>query len=471
MTAANPLDLDQQRRARAAAQQASRPQLTNPAGEPELERIGLGWQWKPRKDLTMKITRLKEASGEFTGELTVLCPDAGTVNGVIEWGRFNLMSAQTRGSLAKRLNNRVEGDWDQYLDLFSRSVVNRERVGEKIQRTDPSARPQPLRYLYEPMLPIGMSTLLYGSGGTGKSTVAAAVAVSVETGAGVFPGWRKPVTCPVLILDWEADKWVWQDRVNAIAAGIGITPPVIRYRSCRRRIVDDAEAIADAVIEEGIGLVIVDAVNQAFGVSGHEHSDPAEVAIRAFSTIREIVRTASPDQLDATEVTWLLIDHSTGADLQEGGATPMKSYGSVAKQWLARQQFYLATEKEASETRQELVMTQTKANYAWKMRPLPMVIERVNGSIKFGFGANITAPELEAQLTLGQRIIQTLKEGGLPQDRIRVLLDMDKRRNDQMKVATTITRMLTRGDLTRLPDGRIGIAEKHDQPEFDNEKI
>lgn len=471
MSAVNPVDLDQQRRARAAAQQASRPQLTNPAGEPELDRIGLGWQWKPRKDLTMKVTRLKEASGEFTGEITILCPDAGTVNGVIEWGRFNLMAAQTRNSLAKRLDARVEADWGQYLDLFCREVVRRERVGETIQRTDPRAQPQPLRYLYKPMLPIGMSTLLYGSGGTGKSTIAAAIALAVETGHAVFPGWERPMTCPVLILDWEADKWVWQDRVNAIAQGLGIEPPALRYRSCRRRIVDDAEAIADAVIDEGIGLVIVDAVNQAFGVSGHEHSDPAEVAIRAFSTIREIVRTASPTSLNATEVTWLLIDHSTGADLQEGSTTPMKSYGSVAKQWLARQQFYLATEKEASETRQELVMTQTKANYAWKMRPLPMVIQREGGAIRFSFGGVVTAPELESQLTLGQRIIGTLSEGALPMDRIRILLGMDKRRNEAMKVTTTIARMVTRGDLMKLPDGRIGIAERHDQPEFDQEKI
>ncbi len=446
--------------ARQAVQEGAKPVLARAERAPELERIALGWVARMGA-VTIKVTHLKEhlSSNSFDGELTISCPSAGTVDGVIEWGVMNLLAPRTREGIAKRLGERVTGDWGQYLDLFCREVVRLERQGEPLQRTDPEARSTPLRYLLGPMLPRGMPTLLYGEGGTGKSTLAAAVALSVESGSSVFTGWTVAETAPVLILDWEATREIWQDRLNAVARGARLSPRAVAYRACRRRLADDAEAIADLVTENGFGLVIVDAVNQAFGVA-HAEADPAEAAIKAFTTIREV---------SGTDVTWLLIDHVTGEAMRQNGSgeTPLKSYGSVSKQWLARQMFYLAGEREATATRQELVLKHTKANYSWKMAPLGIVIERQGEDIRFDFTEKITDESLAKQLPLPQRVLAELREGAQDPGALRSALGMKATKDDVARMLTALGRMVKRGLVIRLADGRYELDPGNVQEDLD----
>lgn len=430
---------------------------------PELVRVGTGWVGRFPGEVTIKVVHLKEMRDEYTGEFTITCPTAGLLGDRLEWGRFNLLSSRTRSAIAKNLSTYVEGRWSEILDAFCHEVVVRERKGPALEHTDPNATRTPLRYLLRPLLPLGMPTLIYGEGGTGKSTLAAAVALSVQSGRSVFPGWETPEgSGKVLILDWEATREVWQDRLNAVAQGAELRPDSFAYRGCRRRLSDDAEAIGDLILDGGIQLVIVDAVNQAFGVS-HQEADPAEAAIKAFTTIREV---------SGTDVTWLLIDHVTGETMREGqnGHTPLKAYGSVAKQWLARQQFYLAGEREASEFRQELVLKHTKANYAWKLPPLAMVIKRDNGAIRFEFGGHVTDSTLAAQLTLGQRITDALSDGPLSPEKLRDALGLNAKKGDRDKVTVTCSRMVTRGVLLKLPDGRLELDPGNKQEELSAEE-
>lgn len=426
------------------------------AGKVELTAVGTGWEGVFAGGVTIRCVHLKERSDEYTGEFTITL---GTDR--LEWGRFNLLSARTRAEIAKRLEVHVRGGrWAEVLDGFCHEVVRRERKGVPLEFTNPEAPRRSLAYALRPFLPYGMPTLLYGEGGTGKSTVAAAVALSLQTGKSVFPGWE-PMTMPVLILDWEATREVWEDRLNAVADGAGVKRQRIAYRPCRRRLADDAEAIADAVLDNGVGCVIVDAVNQAFGFA-HQEQDPAEAAVKAFSTIREIA---------GADVTWLLIDHVTGETMhgQSNGQTPLKSYGTVSKQWLARQMFFLAGEREASETRQELVLKHTKANYSWKMPPLPMVIHREKGAgtLRFEFGGKVTDEALAAQLTLPQRITDALRDGALMPEKLREVLGMNGRKGDRDKVNVNLGRMVGRGVLIKLTSGAYELDPGNEQEDLE----
>ncbi|MGH8304502.1 MAG: AAA family ATPase [Steroidobacteraceae bacterium] len=315
-----PSPRDRRQEARDALDYAERPHLTKVAGGPTVEPSGLGYVGKfPAQGVTIKVAYIKEGRDEFTAEMTILCPSAGTVNGVVEWGRTNLLASRTRGEIAKRLNARVDADWSQLLESFCFEVVTRHRQGAPVEETDPDAPKKGLDYIVKPLLPMGLPTLLYGAGGTGKSTLAAALALSVQSGRSVIEAWPVMHTAPVLILDWEATKEVWQERLGDLARGANLPNGRIAYRACRRRLADDAEEIANIVLDKGIGLIIVDAVNQAVGVSSHE-MDPAENALRAFSMMREITGTL---------VTWLLIDHVTGDNMRESkdGGPPLKAYG------------------------------------------------------------------------------------------------------------------------------------------------
>lgn len=419
-----------------------------PATVMHLEPWGMGWRATFPGYVTLQVTRLKESSSGFGCELTVSVRDS-----VLEWGQFNLLAAETRARTAKRLSERVDGPWAQRLNDFCYEVVQRERRGPDVVNTDPAAKPKPLRYLLRPFLPYGMPTLLYGEGGTGKSTIAAAVALSVQGGVSVFPGWeiQREDTSPVLILDWEANQDIWSERIAAVAMGVGLEPVSVKYRPCRRKLVEDADAIAEQISEANVNLVIVDAVNQAFGYS-NEHQDPADAANKAFNLIR---------QVSGTDITWLLIDHVPGENFrnQQNGQTPMKAYGSVAKQWLARQQFYLAGEREATETRQELVLKHTKANYSWKMKPLPLVIVRNGGgAIRFEFTEAVTDAELSAQLTLPQRIMNAVREGPKDPKAVREAVGLRATKADVARVFTALGRMVKRGELEKLADGTYQVS-------------
>lgn len=427
-------------------------------GAMELERIGMGWLGKFPGGVFIKVTRLREGSAGFVGEIEVTKKEAGGSR-VLEWGQFNLLAAATRVQLAKRIAEQSAGPWVAQLHEFCYEVVKAERTGPGIESTDKTVRGRTLRYLLKPFMPRGMATLVYGEGGTGKSTLAAAVAVSMQSGHSVFPDWTVEESCPVLILDWEASKEVWEDRLNAVAEGAGLPAESVRYRACRRRLVDDAEAIAEAMSDlPGIGLVIVDSVNMAFGFSG-EHQDPAEAASRAFNVIR---------QVSGTDIAWLLIDHVSGETMhnRSNGHTPLKAYGSVAKQWLARQQFYLAGEREATQTRQELVLKHTKANYSWTMKPMPMVIHREDGTIRFEFSEAIEDSELSQQLTLPQRITAVLRAGPTTVPALRQALSMDSKKADKDKVWVNLSRMVKRGAVQKVTGEKYQLDPGNRQEEL-----
>lgn len=88
--------------------------------------------------------------------------------------------------------------------------------------------------LLAPMIHPQLPCVLFGKGGAGKSTLAAAVAMSLQTGAELVPGWRPSVRAPVLILDFEAISRRWDWTIKALAAGAGIEPPGLAYRAQSR---------------------------------------------------------------------------------------------------------------------------------------------------------------------------------------------------------------------------------------------
>lgn len=425
---------------------ARRPVITGPTSPPTVERVGLHYEAKYPEDLHFKLDHLVEARDTFDGELTIRFGGR-----VLSWGRLNLLSMQSRNSLSKQLGEEVEADWKKFIDPFCKEVVRQEREGNPTVTAVEHKPTNGHQFLLDPVLPLALPTVVYGPGGVGKSTLAAGMGFAVQTGVQVMPGW-KPLSGPVLILDWEGREEDWTERWQQIATGAGMDSfPPFHYRACKRRLKDDAEYMAEEIARLGVALVIVDSVSLAFGTSSYAEADPADMALKAFAAIREL-----------GEVTWLLIDHVTG-QLTNSDEVSLKAYGSVKKRDLARQMFHVAGAKESTDGRQELVMTHTKSNYSARLNPFGIVINRSPGRLTFSRSQELSAPELIEKLAMTQRILTIIGRGAQTQAAIKDALGVGKDAKAQTSFRVAVHRLLEGGQVIRIPGDMLGLPLSREQ--------
>lgn len=364
-------------------------------------RQGLGYVMTvPEIMAEFAVDRLTRRSGETHGELTVTCslPGSRSTDGHLHQARFNLSSTTARTGLAKTLAARSkadEVDWFDLLENFCRRVLAAEREGEPISMV--GALPLTVEsesYRLLPMLPEAQTTILYGDGGTGKSTLAAAIAASVESGVVVVDGWV-PRKGPVLYLDWEAGKASINRRVRGVAMGAHIPSIVqIRHADCRRRgpISGFAEDLARYIDREGVALVIVDSIGMAAGTS-NEGSDANESAIRLFAAFGYLGTTV------------LAIDHISKAAAQDDGK-PARPYGSIYKGLLARATYELRRTPDG----RSLGVYNTKANDGPLLAPqMFAVTHEPDGAIRYERLDYVPA-ELSKSLPNADRIAAVLSD-------------------------------------------------------------
>lgn len=399
-------------------------------------KVGLGYVLRvPALVIEISIDRLSRTRGELHGELVVTCglPGTRSVDGHLHSARFNLSGGTSRGSLAKVLAKRAaqdDIDWEDLLEDFCRRVMAQEREGEPA--IDVGALPIPIGESYRlgPILPLGQTTILYGEGGTGKSTLSCLLAVAIQTGVSPLEGWS-PRKAPVLYLDWEGGKDSINRRVRGVAMGLEIPHVVtIRYLDCRRRgaLYTFAEDIARMVDQEGYGLVIVDSVGMASGTSS-EGGDANESAIRLFSAFGYLGTTVLAD------------DHVSKAET-EATNRPAKPYGSIYKTNLARATYELRRQKTADGS-SALLLLNTKANDADLQGPQPIrVLHGDDGSIRYE-RMEAVPTELSGHLKQADRIAAHLVEGHLsveqlseftsiPENTVRAVLSRHKKRFNRL---------------------------------------
>lgn len=385
------------------------------------ERQGLGYVLTVHElAVVIAVDRLARTRGELHGEITVSCglPGIRSTDGHLHQARFNLSGSSARTTLARILAQRADApglDWPDLLEDFCRRVLGAERVGDPVEKVGALPIPIGETYRITPILPLDQVTILYGDGGTGKSTLAAALAVSVEQGVSVVEGWA-PRKAPVLYLDWEAGRSSLNRRVRGVAMGARVPHVVtVDFMDCRRRgpLAGFAEDVARLVTVSGYGLVVVDSVGMASGTGG-EGSDANESAIRLFSAFGYLGTTI------------LAIDHVNRADAEATGKRS-RPYGSIYKSNLARATFELRRTK-APDGSSVLGLYHTKANDAELMAPQAIRVSHAeDGSIAYE-RLEAMPVSLTESLSLTERISALLAEGHATSETIALELDHDKKR-------------------------------------------
>lgn len=404
----------------------------------QFAREGLGYVMRvPDLAIEIAVDRLNRTRGELHGELQVDCglPGTRSHDGHLHNARFNLSGGTARGTLARTLAKRAnteDVDWEDLLEDFCRRVMAAEREGEPIEKVGALPIPVGETYRLDPILPLDQVTILYGDGGTGKSTLAVAMSVAVQEGIALLERWI-PRKAPVLYLDWEAGRASINRRVRGIAMGAHIPSVVqIDYLNCRRRgaLYSFAEDVARMVDAGGYGLVVVDSVGMASGTGG-EGSDANESAIRLFSAFGYLGTTV------------LAVDHVNRTDADSAHRLS-RPYGSIYKSNLARATFELRRTRTGSGS--VLGLHHTKANDSELMPPQWLsVVHEDDGAITYQ-RLSSPPPEATGPLNLADRIAAVLVHGHASTAVIAAEIEAE-----EPSVRTTLNRHKTR--FNRLPSG------------------
>lgn len=379
---------------------------------------GLGYRGGAAHGVGLGLTRLRESRGELSGELTV---ERDGMHLLAQ--RFSVSSGTARSAVARSLAEHPFGgegpgrpaiDWREVLEQFCLRVLELERTGDPTEEVGTRELASAPPRVIDPYLPEAIS-LVWGPQGTGKSTIAVAVAVTLEEYVEVIPGWHPREQRKVLILDWEASAQEWNDRIVRVAAGLGIDPPAIAYRRMRRPLVDQVEELSVEIDRRGIGFLVVDSYEKAAGAGGDATYE--DKAARMFAALDRLARPA------------LVLDHVAGDDLKGGpGKVIVKSIGSVLKGAWARALYDLKRDPNlSSDQRTELVMHNVKLNDAERLHPYEFAIvsEGNRGPITFE-RSRLSSPELLASLPKHDQMRRLLVSGALPVKELAKSLDVSE---------------------------------------------
>ena len=309
--------------------------------------------------------------------------------------RLNLLSTQSKKSLANDLSSRRNSvDWAAAIEQASVKAVLHHREGSPIISVGQNAIETDHRWQLYPFLRYLQPTVMYGPGGLGKSFLAVFCSVLVQTGV-EFAG-LKPLQGNVLYIDYEDVGDELNERVRALAMGIGgVTDGVeFKYRSSHDVLYHDIDPLRRAVAENNISLVVVDSLG---GAAAGQIND-ADVNIKVFNALRSL------------NVTALIIDH-----VSKDGSTDRGPIGSVFKYNRARSVWEVKKSQQVGETGSKVGLYHRKANSGKLQKPLGFSLEFIGEPaevVTVNEARVEDVPELEEGLSWPDRIDNAIATNG-----------------------------------------------------------
>ena len=243
--------------------------------------------------IQIELDRLKEnREGDLVAEIRIGRQKAPETNGKVPYAllhnaRLNLLSTRGRAELAKELQieSGSEG-WTDVIKYVSFLTVDKYRRGEPAVDLSTVEIPTGNQWLLKPFIEVGNPTLFFSPGGSGKSILGMAMALSVATGESLC-GSPMRAPSPVLYLDWEADKESQAERLRALCIGHGlgaIPTKTFYHRWMYASIGESVIALRREITDLGIKLVVCDSLGAARGGA----PESAEVTLAAFAAVRSL---------------------------------------------------------------------------------------------------------------------------------------------------------------------------------------
>lgn len=218
----------------------------------------------PTGGVEMTMESFVERSNDIQCELTVTYDDP-LYGGELYSGRLLLLGPNSLRDVRNIIAGRVEGPpWAEYLDAARKMARVHYRIGSPVIDLASVNLNDRISHLVPPFIADNAISMLYGLGGTAKSTIALAVGLMISTGVEIA-GLYATRLCPVLYLDWEDDEEVHAERLRALCATLGIETPtdMMLYKRCAASLPESVRTIRRAIAEAGAGFVVVDSVGMA----------------------------------------------------------------------------------------------------------------------------------------------------------------------------------------------------------------
>ena len=354
--------------------------------------------------------RMKSGSRGLTAEVKVYQtyngqkgdPAPSHIYGPVE---FNLLAGtwRNKGGIVGALSDGLpEFEWLDVLQSIISTTIDKfrgsmEQAASSEYEQDESSHP----YLLTPFIMESGVTVLFGPGGTGKSTLALGMAMSITSGI-AYVGDMVHRVGPVLWVDYEANHKEVFDRQVAVlrASGHDHPPYDIHYRKYGAKFADIASDIRHAINELHPVLIVVDSVaNARLG-----DANAAEATVAMFAVMNTL------------QVPVLAIDHMSAEAASKQDFT--KPYGSVYTTNEARATWGVMLNESAStpEIRQ-LNMKMSKQNVIRQAEPRGIVMRYESfetgkiRTLEFKENAGIWDAEFNP-LSNSERIVRVFKEHG-----------------------------------------------------------
>lgn len=383
-----------------------------------------------------RITRLREERGQIHGELAIGVNVLGETMHLHE-ASINLSSTRARTDWIKRLlTQSPEYDWVNVIEIVCVRSIRGFREGKPSVWLDQVEFTEAIPPRLAPFIYQRQPTVLFGDGGSGKSTISLTIAVCVAAGIQLF--YNYPIQCSVLYLDWESDEETMSRRVAKLKNGLNINEHIpLRYKRMNGLLADQIDELATEIAENDYKLVIVDAMAKAT-------ANAPEGATSALTMF---------DAMDSLEVDYLIIDHIDKASLRPGQGNG-KPYGSIFKFNSARSVWFASTQGEPGESEIYVKLEQTKANDMTRSKPLPLRIQFGEDSTTIErVGWNDMPEDLQAKKKAGDQIIEVLTHGALTIKEIAIKTGLT-----EPTAKTTLYRLLNKGFVVQLEGHNWGLV-------------
>ena len=270
--------------------------------------------------------------------------------------RLNLLSSSARESLVRTLGKRKEKNWTLILDqVASLCVDSMDEQSTSYDMRKYQLSESSTSWCIKPMASKGVSNIIYGAAGQGKSTMVLALMLSKATGRPFLPGLEIDSPGSTLMLDWEDTPDAFYKTCSALLAGAGLSwSDVIcdmRYHNFAGPLQDQVDTLQREVSEYQIELVVVDSLVASSGMDAND-AEAARIYHQIIGGLGE--------NITAIGVTHIA---KSGKD--------SNSFGSVYWDNLSRNNWLVAREEEELEENSSVIaLTHKKSNRTSLMKPI-----------------------------------------------------------------------------------------------------
>lgn len=289
-------------------------------------------------DIAISIDQLHRNGLGLQSEI-VITGNGVTIHGPVH---YNLTSTSARDTLVRYLNKRMETNWPEILETLSRLTVAHSRTGDPVSDLKEYLKRPGSQWVLRPFILEDQPTILFGAGGLGKSILALAMMLGLESDNAILPGTASQPGHHGLYLDWEDTAYQHGERYRQLCAGKGLKPKDydLLHLRCTGTITEEGQRIHHQIADSAATYLIVDSAGLACG----GEPEKSEAALMFFATLRTFKLPA------------LVIAHQT-----KGNSRGMP-FGSVFWSNAARMTWEIASKQRPGGTGLQVSLTNCKSN-------------------------------------------------------------------------------------------------------------